>query len=168
MITVNLNEIIKVKFTDYGRDIYYHRFDDLINRGALCLKPSYPKVDEDGYSEIQLWEFMQIFGPHIRMGMTEVVTESNSIYLDECGNDFREVERKEEVVQDEEKRVRECGIDYDVMDGRILIRLYYDDGSYEIQIVNRYRSGAVYRPQYFIGRTRQEALELIREMSVGM
>lgn len=168
MLTVNLNEIIKVKFTDYGRDIYYHRFDDLIARGRLCLKPSYPKVDEDGYSEIQLWEFMQIFGPHIRMGMTEVVTEGNSIYLDECGNDFREtVVHKEEVVE-KEKRVSECKIEYMNFDRDAFIYIIYNDGTKDVHIVKRYAEGIRYSPNYFIGRTRKGALELIREMSVGM
>ena len=168
MLKVNLNEIIKVKFTDYGRDIYYHRFDDLIARGALCLNPSYPKVDEDGYSEIQLWEFMQIFGPHIRMGMPEVITESNSIYLDGCGNDFRgAVEHKEEVVE-EEKRVSDCKIEYMNFVRDVFIYLSYNDGSYETNIIKHYAGGVKYRPHYFIGRTRKEALELIREMSVGM
>lgn len=91
MISVNLNDIIKVKFTDYGRDIYYHRFDEMIARGARFLKPRYPRVDEDGYSTIQLWEFMEIFGPHIHLGMRDVITEGNCLYLDETGRDFKEV-----------------------------------------------------------------------------
>lgn len=168
MIKVNLNEIIKVKYTDYGRDIYYHRFDDLIDRGALCLKSSYPKVDADGYSEIQLWEFMQIFGPHIRMGMTEVVTEHNSIYLDECGNDFREtVVDKEEVVE-EEKRVKDCCIDHNVMDRELYVQLSYDDDYSETHIIKNYSRAFWTNPCEFIGCTPTEARELISMISVGM
>ena len=27
-IKINLNETVKVKLTDYGKDVYYHQFDD--------------------------------------------------------------------------------------------------------------------------------------------
>ena len=52
-IVLNLNDIIKVKFTDYGRDIYFHQDDDLIEQG-ITLSRSYPIVDSNGCSTIQL------------------------------------------------------------------------------------------------------------------
>lgn len=30
---LNMNDYIRVKLTDHGKDIYYHRFDDAIRRG---------------------------------------------------------------------------------------------------------------------------------------
>ena len=79
---LNLNDIIKVKFTEYAKDIYYHKYDDLINRGAPIIR-DYPKVDINGYTDIQLWEFMRIFGPHIKFGMTDQIIEDNTIYIKE-------------------------------------------------------------------------------------
>lgn len=60
---VNLNEYIKVKLTDKGKEIYrnyYHYIDD----------EDVPKlnVDEEGYCKFQLWDFMHIFGEHFHMG----------------------------------------------------------------------------------------------------
>lgn len=56
---VNLNENIKVKLTDKGKEIYrsyYHNIDDE-------YVPTLD-IDEEGYCEFQLWVFMQIFGKH--------------------------------------------------------------------------------------------------------
>ena len=83
---LNLNCNIKVKFTDTGRDIYYHRFDHLsaimAAKGLKTLTPSYPKVDEKGYSTMQLWCFIELYGPHIGMCRPNVI-EDNNIYLEE-------------------------------------------------------------------------------------
>ena len=60
---VNLNEYIKVKLTDKGKEIYrnyYHYIDD---EDVPTLD-----VDEEGFCKFQLWEFMRIFGEHFRMG----------------------------------------------------------------------------------------------------
>ena len=37
------------------------------------FKPELPKVDENGYTEIQLWEFMYIYGKHMGMAMPNVI-----------------------------------------------------------------------------------------------
>ena len=61
---VNLNEYIKVKLTDKGKEIYrnyYHEIDD-----EKVLKTL--DIDEEGYCKFQLWYFMEIFGEHFRMG----------------------------------------------------------------------------------------------------
>ena len=62
MKKLNLNSIIKVKLSDYGKDIYYHRFDEInkrcITNGAMPLKARFPDVDRDGYTRFQLWDFM--------------------------------------------------------------------------------------------------------------
>lgn len=89
MKKLNLNDFIKVKLTDHGKDIYYHQHDDLNNwaaeRGLAASKyliPEYPKVDADGYTEFQLWHFMRIYGKHLYNGC-KMVTEDNSIYIEE-------------------------------------------------------------------------------------
>ena len=89
------NDKVKVKLTDHGKDIYYHRFDGLtstvanVHGARPILEPSYPKVDEDGYSTFQLWHFMEIFGKHIGMAKPNVV-EGISFYIDD--DDLMEVE----------------------------------------------------------------------------
>lgn len=71
---INFNDTVKFKLTDYGKDIWYHQYDNL-NRdaGKEVIKPSYPKVDEDGYTSMQLWCFMELYGPHIRWNAKNVI-----------------------------------------------------------------------------------------------
>lgn len=84
MKKLNLNNIIKVKLTDLGKDIYYHQFDDLNgwirSHGGKPLERMYPKVNDEGYSEFQLWRFMNLYGAHIANGAPNVVEPLN-IYI---------------------------------------------------------------------------------------
>lgn len=74
-MTINLNDFVKVKLTDHGKDIFYHSLDevnDMIRRnGGKPLEPHMPKVDAEGYTSFQLWELMQLYGPHIGMGLPQ-------------------------------------------------------------------------------------------------
>ena len=73
---MNLNDYVKVKLTDLGKDIYYHQFDNLIEVNPMItsyISPHYPKIDEEGYTQFQLWEFMQLYGKHIGMGKPNVI-----------------------------------------------------------------------------------------------
>lgn len=81
MKKLNWNSFVKVKLTDLGRDIYYHRFDGLIERG-INITPQYPKEDENGYCGFQLWSFMQLYGGYIGMALPKVA-EDISFYIDE-------------------------------------------------------------------------------------
>ena len=80
-IRINLNEVVRVKLTELGKDIYYHRFD-VINStyGKIICKPSFPKEDENGYTEFQLWDFMQIYGPFIGMTLPNIIEPLEIIY----------------------------------------------------------------------------------------
>ena len=62
---VNLNENIKVKLTDKGKEIYrnYYHDIDVNDEDVPTLE-----VDKEGYCEFQLWHFMRIFGEHFYMG----------------------------------------------------------------------------------------------------
>lgn len=82
MTKINLNDIIKVKLTDRGKDIFYHQHDEFNQCARKIIKPSYPKVDEEGFTSFQLWYFMQLYGPHIHMGMDNFI-EHNNIYFEE-------------------------------------------------------------------------------------
>ena len=81
-IRINLNEHVKVKLTDHGKDIYYHRYDKLAEMWPRnkCFEPHYPKVDEDGYTEFQLWEFIELYGPYIGMAKKNVIEPLEIIY----------------------------------------------------------------------------------------
>lgn len=76
--SINLNEIIKVKLTDHGKDIYYKYHKDFYDRIGrdynkdLDISP-YPKIDEEGFTKFQLWEFMNIYGEHMNVGMDTVI-----------------------------------------------------------------------------------------------
>lgn len=99
MKKLNLNQHIKVKFTDHGKDIYYHQYDSLIEvmkaKGVKPITPSYPPVDEEGYSTMQLWCFIELYGPHIHMGTPNVI-EDLYIYIDE--RDLDEVDAPLEAI----------------------------------------------------------------------
>lgn len=62
---INVNDTVRVKLNDHGRDILRKNWD------ALGMGKSYPLTineDANGYYRTQLWCLMEEFGPHIRMG----------------------------------------------------------------------------------------------------
>lgn len=83
-VKINLNEQVKFKLTDFGKDIYYHRFDDvnrlIIKNCGKPLTPRMPETDENGYTEMQLWDFMSVFGEHMGMARPEVLYPLEIIY----------------------------------------------------------------------------------------
>jgi hypothetical protein len=64
----NLNDDVKVKLTDHGRDL-------LAKKRRLTRQP-----DEAGYTKFQLWELMNIFGEHFYNGCS-IPFEFNRILL---------------------------------------------------------------------------------------
>lgn len=80
-IRINLNESIKVKLTDWGKEIYYHQYDR-INQiaGKEICKPQLPKEDENGYTEFQLWCFIELYGEHIGMALPNVIEPLEIVY----------------------------------------------------------------------------------------
>ena len=78
---INLNEIIKVKLTPYGAEIYYKQFDELNKqRGREICKPQMPRIDKDGYTEFQLWHFIELYGDHIGMCKPNVIEPLDIVY----------------------------------------------------------------------------------------
>ena len=61
-VRINLNESVKFKLSERGKEIYRHRYDGLE-----------PELDDDGYMSMQLWTFMRVFGEHMIPGVPEVV-----------------------------------------------------------------------------------------------
>jgi len=80
-IRINLNEPIKVKLTDWGKEIYYHQYDrtNQIAGREIC-KPKFPKEDENGYTEFQLWCFIELYGIHMGMTLPNVVEPLEIVY----------------------------------------------------------------------------------------
>lgn len=80
-IRINLNEPIKVKLTDWGKEIYYHQYDR-INQiaGREICTPMFPKENENGYTEFQLWCFIQLYGKYIGMAMPNVIEPLEIVY----------------------------------------------------------------------------------------
>lgn len=65
---ININDYVKVKLTDRGREILKTQHEDLRKQCPfLSEEPSY-KTDEDGWSQFQMWDLMVKFGPYIFMG----------------------------------------------------------------------------------------------------
>lgn len=80
-IKININDFIKVKLTDLGKDIFYHRIDEVNEKyGREVLKPRYPKEDENGYTEFQLWDFMSLYGSYMGVGCPNVIDPIDIIY----------------------------------------------------------------------------------------
>lgn len=62
----NLNNYIKVKLTEKGIDILKQRYGI-----------DYPiNIDDEGYTEFQMWDFARLFGEHINM-VSEMVCQTN-------------------------------------------------------------------------------------------
>ena len=81
-LRINLNEPIKVKLTDRGKEIYYHQYDrtNQIAGKEIC-KPSFPKEDENGYTEFQLWRFIELYGAHIGITLPNVIEPLEIVYV---------------------------------------------------------------------------------------
>ena len=80
-VRINLNELIKVKLTDWGKEIYYHQYDrtnQIVGR-KVC-KPMFPKEDENGYTEFQLWYFIELYGEHMGITLPNVIEPLEIIY----------------------------------------------------------------------------------------
>lgn len=78
---LNLNDIVKVKIRPLGHEILESNYRYFI--GCLIDKYPYtqPRVDENGYSEMQLWEVARQFGTYMLNG-AELPIETEIIIPD--------------------------------------------------------------------------------------
>lgn len=62
----NINDYVRVKLTDHGRDVHYRNHMRMLEGHTLKVQRSMPyrapKEDDNGWSEWQLWRLMQEFG----------------------------------------------------------------------------------------------------------
>ncbi len=81
---INLNDTIRVKLTDYGKEIYFHQFDGLIKKHPdIGIEQSYPLVDENGYTEFTFWGFMSLYGEYMNIGTPNVIMPIEIEYEEE-------------------------------------------------------------------------------------
>ena len=79
----NLNEKIKVRLTSSGIKILRESHAQIYTvLGSEVPKFTEPSVDKNGYTEFQLWDFMNIFGEHMNMHTTLPI-ETNIIIEEE-------------------------------------------------------------------------------------
>jgi len=69
----NLNENVRVKLTDTGKEIMRKKHTDLVTKfGSVISDKSkiftLPPEDENGYSQWKMWQLFSNFGEHIYMG----------------------------------------------------------------------------------------------------
>lgn len=76
----NINEYIKVKLKPKGIDIYKQYFKQYEAFG-LSIEPIPLNTDESGWTLFQMWNFMEIFGPHMQIGMTEICETTVQIQI---------------------------------------------------------------------------------------
>lgn len=88
-VRINLNEAVKFKLTDKGKDIFYHQHDVFnkrmldSGRRRLLIEPHFPKEDAEGYTTMQLWQFMNLYGTYMDTGFPNVIENLEIIYADD-------------------------------------------------------------------------------------
>lgn len=82
----NMNDIVKVKLTPLGVDIFKHKYDEtneyILSRGGKPLEQPMPQIDEDGLTEFQLWEFIQMYGNYIGICRESVIVDCTLYFND--------------------------------------------------------------------------------------
>lgn len=80
MLKININDKVRVRLTEYGRQCLAENYAKLsMDSGAPLSMPN-KKPDADGWTEWQLWHLMQEFGQHIAMGLP-VPFEANEMQI---------------------------------------------------------------------------------------
>jgi hypothetical protein len=89
-VRFNINDTIKVKLTDKGKEILHRRIVEGVKIARLHSDfiPSCYQEDDEGYIHPQLWDFMNIFGSYFACGAPCYI-EDNTIIFDtkESSND---------------------------------------------------------------------------------
>ncbi|OMD20672.1 hypothetical protein BJP48_30930 [Paenibacillus odorifer] len=73
--SMNFNQSVKVKLTDFGEQILRNRHEEwnlhYLERGAKDIGPYVSKADSEGYTSFQIWELIQKFGPYMSLAKPE-------------------------------------------------------------------------------------------------
>lgn len=73
---ININESIKFKLNENGKNIYRETLKDIVKLGLS----NEPEVDENGYTTMQIWEFLRMFGPHTGMHLDCYIVDNEIVY----------------------------------------------------------------------------------------
>ena len=82
-IKFNTNHDVKVKLTDYGRDILRKQHQEFLKQWPSAkglVEDGLPKEDSDGWSTWQLWSLMSELGEYLYLG-GKLPFETNIIIL---------------------------------------------------------------------------------------
>ena len=84
----NINNEVRVKLTDEGIRIYEKRYRDITKRLPNEAKKHMerfrrPESDEEGYSRMQLWELMNLYGEYMYNGNMDIPFETEIDIPDE-------------------------------------------------------------------------------------
>ena len=89
-MTINLNDRVKVKLTDWGKDVYrsaYFNLNKVLCRQIFTAKQAEPKVDNEGYTAFQLWDFINLFGNYMGMCEPNVIEPLDLVVITRGKND---------------------------------------------------------------------------------
>lgn len=67
MEKLNINDKVKVKMTEYGKQCLVRNYEKLSREVGTQVNPPSKNGDQDGWSEWQLWHLIQEFGPHMAL-----------------------------------------------------------------------------------------------------
>lgn len=79
-ISININNKIKVKLTRFGKSILDKEVCRLKQVSGAPDNYTPYETDDNGYTEFQLWQFMNIFGDYLYNGAIQVI-EDNEILM---------------------------------------------------------------------------------------
>ncbi len=83
----NFNDFVYIKPTEEGFKILKDNYNKIMGDMAKIYKYEEPKVDENGYIEMQLWQVMQNFGEYMYNGNMNLPFESMIGIPEECLKD---------------------------------------------------------------------------------
>lgn len=90
MKAFNINSCVKVKLNERGIEILKNAHEELKEKVPSIGEFELPEIDEKGYSEFQLWKFMNKFGPYMGAGI-EPPFDTNIVIEDKLLNDQPEI-----------------------------------------------------------------------------
>ena len=68
MKTLNINHYVRIKLTEFGFEKLKKNHENLRKNFPSVGEFTPPKVDEDGFCEMPLWQVMHIFGEDMLIG----------------------------------------------------------------------------------------------------
>lgn len=65
----NVNDRVRIKLNEHGLRLHRADWERWTSEAGLSRKYTPPVIDEHGYSSFQLWHVMELFGPHMGLGL---------------------------------------------------------------------------------------------------